>query len=477
MVSCFQKGVISVIKGTGSQSGTELISRLDRIPIWPFGNMVLWVIGMGFLVSFYDITNVAFALPNIAKHFHLSAAASAIPVTASLLGYILGSYLNSTLADMKGRRNAIISATILFTIGSLATTFAFNLDWLVLWRFITGMGIGAEIAAIATYMGELAPAPVRGRYTGLANIWSFTGLAVVPFIALALITHFSWGWRGMFFVGALGGLTLIWAVRIPESPRWLLAHGRLEEAEAVVRDGEERARRKLGGKLPEPALLADESHDSSFPTSAMFRAPYLGRWILLLFIWVFMYLSDYAWLGMAPTLLVDKGYSLANSIVFLLVTGIGYPIGAILSAWFGDRFERKYSILVGILVYALSLAAFGLFPSAATIFIAGFILSVALVFFFPLLYALTAESFPTHARATGVSFTDGIGHVGGALAPIFTLAIYAAFGHTGFLMAFMYMAVTAIICAILLPFGVAATRKSLEVVHKESAEPVGAVSR
>ena len=466
-----------MINGTGSQSGAEIISRLDRIPIWPFGNMVLWVVGMGFLVSFYDITHVAFALPNITKHFHPSAAASAIPVTASLLGYVLGSYLNSTLADMKGCRNAIISATILFTIGSLATTFAFNLGWLVIWRFITGMGIGAEIAAIATYISELAPAPVRGQYTGLANIWSFLGLAVVPLVALALVNHLPWGWRGRFFVGALGGLTLIWAIRIPESPRWLPAHGRLEEAEAVVRDGEERAQRNLGEKLPAPALLTDEAHEFSFPTRALFRPPYLGRWIFLLFIWVLMYLSDYARLGMAPTLLVDKGYSLANSIVFLLVTGIGYLIGAILSAWFGDRLERKYSILVGILVYALNLAAFGLFPSAATIVIAGFILSVALVFFFPLLYALTAESFPTHARATGVSFTDGIGHVGGALAPIFTLAIYAAFGHTGFVMAFMYMAVTAIICAILLPFGVAATRKSLEIVHNDPTDPFGAVSR
>ncbi|NMP23717.1 MFS transporter [Sulfobacillus harzensis] len=464
-------------KGAGSGSGAELISRLDRIPIWPFGSTVLWVIGMGFLVAFYDITNVSFALPKIAGYFHLSSAASAIPVTASLLGYILGSYLNSTLADLKGRRTAIISATILFTVGSLATTFSFSYGWLIVWRFVTGMGIGAEIAAISTYIGEMAPAPVRGRYTGMANIWSFTGLAVVPFVALGLLTHFSWGWRGMFFVGALAGLTLIWAFRIPESPRWLIAHDRLAEAEAVIQNGEARAEKKLGKSLPAPVLLADETHEQKFPTSALFRPPYLGRWLLLFFVWVFMYLSDYAWLGMAPTLLVDKGYSLASSTLFLLVTGIGYPIGAILSAWFGDRFERKYSILVGIVVYALSLAAFGLFPSGATIVIAGFILSVALVFFFPLLYALTAESFPTQARATGVSLTDGIGHVGGALAPIFTLAIYAAFGHTGFLMAFMYMALTAIICAILLPFGVAATRKSLEVVHHEPADSVGVVSQ
>ncbi len=457
---------------SSGKTGSEIISRLDRIPVWPFGGMVLWVVGMGYLVSFYDITNVAFGLPNIVKALHISAAASAVPITASLLGYILGAYLNSTYADLKGRRAAIITATLLFTVGSLATAFSFNVGWLIVWRFITGMGIGAEISAISAYIGEMSPAPVRGRFTGWANVFSFSGLAIVPFIALALVPHFSWGWRGLFVVGALGGLTLIWAVRVPESPRWLIAHGRLEEAASIVRSGEERAEKKLGNRLPPITSLPDESHEAHFPTSALFRPPYVGRWILLLCIWLFIYLSDYAWLGLAPTLLVDRGYTITSSIVFLLATGIGYPIGAILSAWLGDRFERKYSIIVGIVVYAAGLAAFGLIPSAATIYIAGFLLSVALVFFFPLLYALTAESFPTQARATGVAMTDGIGHIGGALAPIFTLAIYTAFGHSGFTMAFMYMTVTALVGAVLLPFGVAATRKSLEVVHNEPAEAV-----
>lgn len=459
-----------------ARSGGEIISRLDRIPIWPFGTAVLWVIGMGYLVSFYDITNVSFDLPDIVKQFHVSTTAAAIAITASLLGYILGAYLNSTMADLRGRKTAIISATILFTVGSLATMVSFNLSWLTFWRFVTGMGIGAEIASITAYIGELSPAPVRGRFTGLANVFSFSGLAVVPFVALALVPHFSWGWRGMFFVGALGGLTLFWTVHIPESPRWLIVHNRLEEADVVVRAAEERAERKLGKSLPVPKPLPDETHEAKFPTRALFRPPYVGRWALLFFVWLFMYLSDYAWLGLAPTLLVDKGYTMTSSIVFLLVTGIGYPIGAILSSWLGDRFERKFAIIGGILVYALSLAAFGLIPSAATIYIAGFLLSVALVFFFPMLYALTAESFPTQARATGVALTDGIGHVGGALAPIFTLGIYAAFGHAGFTMAFFYMAATAIASAILLPFGIAATRKSLEVVHQENLDSVEVVS-
>jgi putative MFS transporter len=181
---------VSVRGDHTSWSGAEMLSRLDRLPVWPYRASALWVVGMGYLLAFFDITNVGFALPDIVKRFHISPTASAIPVTASLLGYILGSYVNSTYADLRGRRVAIISATILFTVGSIATTFSFNFTWLIIWRFITGMGIGAEIAAISAYMGEMAPASVRGRYTGLANVFAFSGFALVPFVALALVPHF-----------------------------------------------------------------------------------------------------------------------------------------------------------------------------------------------------------------------------------------------------------------------------------------------
>jgi len=428
----------------------------------------LWVIGIGYLLAFFDITNVGFGLPIIVKTFHIASQSAAIPITTSLLGYIVGAYVNSTYADLKGRRTAIVSATVLFTLGSLASAVTFSWSWLIVWRFITGMGIGAEIAAISAYMGEVAPATIRGRYTGWANVFAFSGFAVVPFVALALVPHFSWGWRGLFFVGALGGLTLIWSTRIPESPRWLLAHRRLAEAEAIISKAELVALEKWGSSLPEPAISAQESHADHFPTKALFKPPYVGRLFLLLFIWIFIYLSDYAWLGLAPTFLVDKGYSLTNSIVFLLVTGIGYPLGALLAALLGDTFERKYSIITGILVWVIGLFAVGAFPNPAVIYVFGFLLSVSLTFFFPLLYALTAESFPTAARASGVGLTDGVGHIGGALAPILALAAYTHFGASGFLMAFIYMAITGLIGALLLPFSVKATRQSLEVVHQVS---------
>ncbi len=103
------------------------------------------------------------------------------------------------------------------------TTFAFSLNSMVIGRFVTGMGIGAEIAVISAYIGEMAPASVRGRYTALANVFAMIGQGIVPVIALGLVPNFDWGWRAMFFIGALGGLTLFAFPWLPESPRWLLS--------------------------------------------------------------------------------------------------------------------------------------------------------------------------------------------------------------------------------------------------------------
>lgn len=452
---------------TGTSRGAELIARLDRLPVWPYGAAALWIVGVGYLIAFFDITNVAFALPVFSKVLHLSASQASIPITSSLIGYIVGAWLNSNLADAVGRKRAILVATLFFTIGCVATTFSFDLTWMIVWRFITGMGIGAEIAAISAYIGELAPAGIRGRYTALTNIFSMVGQGLVPVVALILVPHFHWGWRAMFLLGALGVITLFFFKSLPESPRWLLSKNRYEEALVIIDDIEKRALTKIGGKLPDLVETSDEVVSRGFPTFELIRRPYAGRVILLLIMWFVWYLGTYTWLGLGPTFFVDKGYSLTGSIGFMLAGSIGYPFGAVLSTWLGDKFERKYTILVGMIVWTAGFAILGLFAHPALIYGGVFILAASLGFFVPLMYALTAESFPTRARATGVGLTDGVGHLGGAIGPIIASAIYAAGGTHGFTDAFMFMAATGLVTIIVLPFTISATRKSLELVTRD----------
>jgi MFS transporter, putative metabolite:H+ symporter len=445
----------------------DLIARLDRLPVWPYPSAVLWVVGIGYLIAFFDITNVAFGLPVFSKVLHFSQSQAALPITASLVGYVIGSWLNSNFSDVIGRKGGIMTATLLFSCGCIVTTFAFNLESMVIGRFVTGMGIGAEIAVISAYIGEMAPAAVRGRYTSLANVFAMIGQGVVPVVALGLVPNFTWGWRAMFLIGAFGGLTLLAFPWIPESPRWLLSKRRHVDAAAVVAAAEKRVRARIGDRLPPPIEVAAEVHAQGFPTAALFRPPFRGRVLLLFALWFIWYIGTYTWLGLGPTFFVARGYTLTHSILFLLTSSIGYPAGSLIATAIGDTFERKHTILAGMILWTACFIGIGIASSPLLIYVSVFLLAGSLGFFLPLMYTLTAESFPTRARATGVSLTDGAGHLGGAIGPIMALAVYSWGGiSSGFTTVFLFMAVTGLLTAVLLPFTITATRRSLEAVSK-----------
>jgi putative MFS transporter len=439
----------------------ELTARLDRLTDWPYSRAVIWVVGIGYFISFFDITNVAFGLPVFSKLFHITAAQTAYPISFSLFGYILGSWLNGNLADLAGRKLGIILATIFFSLGCLGCTFSNGLWTLVFWRFVTGMGIGAEIAIVSTYIGELAPAAMRGRYTGLANMFSFIGLACVPILALWLVPNFSWGWRAMFAVGAVGVLTLFAFPFLPESPRWLLSKGRFAQARAVIEAAETCALTR--GKPLAPVLLAvAEPEAAGLPMAQLFHPPFVNRLFLLFAMWFLFYVGEYIWLGLGPVFFVDRGFTLTHSIMFMLMSSLGLSLGAALSAWLGDRFERKRSIFAGMLIWAAGFVGIAFIQVPLAIYALVFLVTVALGFVIPLMYTLTNESFPTGGRSSGVSLTDGLGHLGGAAGPIMATSLYAALGAaSGFPTVFLLVAASGAIAALLLPFTVSATRKAI----------------
>jgi putative MFS transporter len=451
---------------TTMAAAPELIARLDRLKAWPYPIAVLWIVGLGYFIAFFDITNVAFGLPIFSKLFDMTPAQQAYPISASLFGYMLGAWLNGNLADYAGRKRGIAFATVLFSVGCAGSMLSNGLLSMVSWRFITGMGIGAEIAIISTYIGELAPASMRGRYTGWINVFSFVGLATVPLLALWLVPNFAWGWRIMFLVGALGILTLPAFALLPESPRWLLGKRRFAEAQAIIEAAEARVRSPEGlpASLVPVTKAIPEAEAKGFPTAQLFHQPYLGRLAMLLGLWFLWYVGEYIWLGLGPTFFVDHGYSLSHSITFMLMSSIGLPVGALLSTWLGDAFERKYSILAGMVIWTAAFAGIAFLEAQLVVYGCVLLVTVALGFVVPLMYTLTNESFPTRARSTGMSLTDGLGHLGGAAGPVVATMVFAAGGKdVGFIAVFLLVAATGLISAAIVPFCVTATRKTLGI--------------
>ena len=432
--------------------GPELTARLDRLTTWPYPMLVIWAVGAGYFISFFDITNVALGLPVFSKVFHMTAAQIAYPISFSLFGYIFGSWLNGNLSDVAGRKIGIIMATIFFSVGCLGCMLSNGLWTLVFWRFVTGMGIGAEIAIVSTYFGELAPPSMRGRYTGIANIFSFVGLAFVPILALWLVPNFSWGWRGMFAFGALGLVTLLAFPFLPESPRWLLVKGRFAQAERIIVAAE--AREIAHGKRLAPVVMAAaETKIAGLPMAALLRPPLLSRLCVLFVMWLLFYIGEYIWLGLGPVFFVDHGFTLTHSIMFMLMSSLGLSMGAAMSAWLGDKFRRDRSVGFGMLVWAAGFAGIAFTAAPGAIYALVFVVTIALGFVIPLMYTLTNESFPTAARSSGVSMTDGFGHVGGVVGPLAATSLYAALGaSSGYPAVFLLVAVTGAGAALLTPF-------------------------
>lgn len=456
----------------------SIIQRLDQITVWPYPRRILFIVGAGFFFGFFDIITIGVALPVIQKQFGISELSATWAITASLIGYILGAIIDSRISDLYGRRIALYLSILFFSVGSIFSAASFSLGWLIFWRFITGMGIGAEISGVTTYMSEISPAKMRGKNTAWAIAYGFWGFAIVPFVALVTVPLFSWGWRLLFIIGGLGGVVIFFMRRnMTQSPYWLIFKDRLEQVDQVVTDAENYAKKYhnyIPKKIEMNKVNNDEisiSHESFF--KGIIQKPYLGRLILFALVWCVYYIGNYGWLTLNTSLFIDFGFDLSNSLLFVALNSLGFIVGSLLAVYSGELIERKYMNIFILCAWCLCLLMIALFGSYSTILIFGFLAAVTIAMAIPLLYTYTAENFPTNIRATSVALTDGFGHLGGAFTGQIIFYFYYLFKpvNYGVEAAFTAMAITGGLTAILLLFGSTMTGKSLSQVEiKTKAE-------
>lgn len=462
-------GSVSATTSRDAEDGASLLARLDRIDGWPYSWLLFVPLGVGFFLAFYDISNIAFSLPGYRAAYHLSLSDATIAISAGLYGYIGGSYLNGLLSQAWGRRLGFVVATLAFSLGSIACTVSFSYDWLIIWRVITGMGIGAEIAVVSTYLGEISPASYRGRTTTFTGLFAMTGAGVTALIAYGVIPTGPDGWRFMFLIGAVGGLTLLLVPSVmPESPRWLVNKGRLDEARAIIGRAERVATQRLGRPLADIHSVEPPEWTGGYlsPLPLLRSRTYVQRTLLLFVLWSVQYLGLYTWLGLGPTLLLERGYTLTAGIAYLAIGAAGYPVGSLLSVVVADRGDRRYRAAGGAMVIAVGFLILASFTGPWSVYVGAFLVQCGAAQFVPLMYTITAENFPTSVRAVGLAYTDGAGHVGGALAPIVATAVFTWGGiMSGFSSTFFMAMLCVVIVAVLVLFTPRATGETLGHVN------------
>jgi MFS transporter, putative metabolite:H+ symporter len=449
----------------GAAAGARsILARQDRIPVWSLPGIYLVIIGVGYFFTFFDIADIGYAMPAINKQFHLSSNESTfVALAIGLIGYAVGSMLIGSLSDRFGRFRLLLITIGLTALGSFLDATATNVATLSLWRFVTGMGVGADLNLVSTYLGELAPAAKRGRITNVTFVLGIIGQAVTPFVALALVPNYSYGWRLLFVIGGVIA-TVGFAARfeLPESPRWLALHGRLDQADQVVTRMEEGARAR-GVVLPEPREEDVSLQRHSIPFSSLLARPYLARLAVLVAMWFFWYIGNYGFLGDAATLFSAHGQAIGNSILYLGIGAIGYPVGAIAMALLADRVERRLLIFGSTVIWLAGMLVVGAEGSDATLTAGTFLASLALGLYLQVAYTYTAESFPTRARASGFALSDGLGHGGGALG---ALVLPTVVSSVSFFAGFAGIGVTGLIAGLIALLGPRVSGRSLEQVSR-----------
>ena len=453
----------------GAARGQALLDRMDRLPGWPLPRFDLFVLGLAYFFVFYDITDIGFGMPRIAEQFALTTNdVKFVAIAIGLVGYIVGSNLIGALADWRGRKLAFLTSLLVSGLGSLGTAFATGIVSLSLWRFLTGMGVGAALNLASTYVGELSPASQRGRISVTMFMIGIIGQAITPFVALALVPHFYIGWRILFAIGAFIGLAgVLFGMRLPESPRWLIQHGHLKEAEAMVGSMEERFDPKdlvasaapLSGG-PESTLRTDDED----PRGTMHELTH-GRYglavLAMITMWFLWYIGNYGFLGDAATLLSVHGLGIGSSILYLAVGAIGYPVGAGIMIVTADKIERKHLIFAATVVWLIGMLLIGTLANGAVVTAGSFLASLALGSYLQVAYTFTAENFPTRLRSRGFALADGGGHLGGAVGALLLPTLVTA---TTFFLGFAAIGITGLLAGLIALGGPKTSGRSLEKV-------------
>ena len=236
----------------------------------------MFLIGIGMFFDGFDIYLAGTVLGVTLKTGFSTLPQNALFISATFVGMMLGSFATGFLGDRYGRRFTYQFNLLVFGIASLAAAFAPNMAVLIACRFVMGFGLGAENVVGYSTMTEFVPAKTRGKWLGLMAVCVVTGLPVSLLVASLVVPEF--GWRAMFVIGGIGAL-IVWYMRksLPESPRWLEAVGRTEEAEALMQSIEREAAQ--GQPLPAPAAAAATvRHRGDLAT--LFTAPLLSRMIV-----------------------------------------------------------------------------------------------------------------------------------------------------------------------------------------------------
>jgi len=456
---------------------TDIPARLDRLRWGRFHTLVVVALGITWILDGLEVTLAGAISPALKEspQLQFSNADVGLASSAYLAGAVLGALFFGWLTDRLGRKRLFFITLAVYLVATASTALSWNLASFALFRFFTGAGIGGEYTAINSSIQELVPARYRG-WTDLV-IGAAGSLVLLDPNVLAP----DLGWRFAFLIGAVLGLVIfLMRLWLPESPRWLMTHGRVEEATAVLDriEAEFRARGHhiADGPLPVIRLRARRSTPLREVAVTLFRVERRRTLVglSLMVAQAFFYNAIF----FTYALVLTDFYAIPADHIgwYLLPFAAGNFLGPVLLGRLFDTVGRRPMIATTYALSGVLLAGAGYLFAIGILSATGQTIAWMVIFFFASAaasssYLTVSETFPLEVRALAIAFFYALGTgIGGVAGPwlfgalIDTGSRWSLYG--GYLIGSVLMLAAAVIAA---RFGVAAERKPLESVSRPLA--------
>lgn len=408
----------------------------------------------GSFLDGYDISIVSVAILTMKGEFSLTSGDSTLLLGATFIGMILGGFSLGYLTDLRGRRYLFLWDMVLFIVFTFLSAIATNFIEILIFRLLLGVAIGADYAISPTIISEFSPARHRGKLLTVSGISWFFGAAGSYAIGAVLTPLGAVSWRYMFALGIIPAiLVILLRFSIPESPRWLVEHGKPEQAEASLKKVGVEAEQETSGIVQKVNYRI------------LFRKPYLSATIFISIFWFCLDAATFAIALQGPSILVALGLTESSAAGTASVVAFLAIIGAVMTFLLVDRVGRKPITIIGFAGMVVTLlGAAVILGTSKSIF-----LLVAMLVIFEISQEFgpgitnaiyPQELFPTRVRATAQGFGTTISRIG-AVFGIFMFSIVAGpFGYSGGMVFLAIVSAVGLIVTIVL--GIETKGKSLE---------------
>ncbi|RZL87714.1 MAG: MFS transporter [Variovorax sp.] len=468
---------------------TDIPARLDRLPWSRWHWRVVIALGVAWVLDGLEVTLVGSIGGVLERSDTLGLSATQIGASGSLYigGAVVGALMFGRLADKLGRKKLFLVTLLVYTAATFATAFSPNFAFFAVCRFLTGLGIGGEYAAINSAIDELVPARVRGRVALAINGSFWLGAALGAGLSLVLLDPRVlgpvWGWRVGFGLGALLAVAILLVRRdVPESPRWLIAHGRADEAEAIIARIEAEVAAQHGPLAPVGTRVSfvRQAAPTLRQVAHVLLHQYRRRSVVAMALMVSQaFFYNAIFFTYALVLTRFHGVAEGRVALYIFPFALGNVLGPLLLGPLFDRVGRRR--MIG-LTYVLSGVGLALTGAA---FMAGWLdaLTQALcwsaVFFLASAaassaYLTVSEVFPLEMRALAISVFYAVGTGAGGFAAPLLFGMLIETGSRGAVTVGYAIGAVLVIVAGLIAwrYAVAAERRSLEDI----APPMGAAA-